>query len=135
MPQARRTLTAHRKNELHPQRVDELMVELGEVAGHHLVLLSLEVYPDWADLRYARRETPGAAPLPRRVPRPSDWSIDVDGEPATVVDAVGRGDRAFSNGEVRVRPAPGPGSSVTVRVHLHPSRAPLATTFSLPERE
>ena len=99
---------------MHPLRVDELMVELGEVAGHHLVLLSLEVYPDWADLRYARRETPGAPPLPRRVPRAADWQVDVDGTPATVVDAVGRGDRAFSNGEVRLRPVPDPGSTLSL---------------------
>lgn len=107
------------------------MVDLGVAAGHRLVLLSLEVHADWADLRFARTETPGAPPLPRRVPRPDDWAVEVDGVPATVVDAVGRGDRAFSNGEVRLRPPPPPGASMAVRTTLG-SAPPLAATFRLP---
>lgn len=119
---------------MHPLRVDELLIDLGNAAGHHLVALSLEVYDDVADLRYARRETPGAAPLPRRVPRPEDWSVAIDGVPATVVDAVGRGDRTFSNGEVRIRPAPPPGAVLEVAAVLHPGHPALRATVPLPER-
>ena len=115
-----------------PRRVVELMADMGTAAGHRLVLLSLEVYPDWADLRFARIETPGAPPLPRRIPRPEDWRILLDGEPAEIVDAVGRGDRAFSNGEVRLRPAPRAGTSMEVTVILAPGSAAMQTTVLCP---
>ncbi len=115
-----------------PRRVLELLVDMGSAAGHRLVLLSLEVYPDWADLRFARIETPGAAPLPRRIPRPQDWQILLDGEVATIDDAVGRGDRAFSNGEVRLRPAPRPGTHVDVTVTLSPGSPALRVAIDLP---
>lgn len=98
-----------------------------------MVLLSLEVYPEWADLRFARMETPGAPPLARRVPRPDDWSIRIDDVQARVVDAVGRGDRTFSNGEVRLQPPPSPGGRVDVTVSLAPGQPALTATFVLPD--
>lgn len=115
-----------------PQRVVELLTDMGTGSGHRLVLLSLEVYPDWADLRFARIETPGAAPLPRRIPRPEAWDIRVDGTPAEIVDAVGRGDRAFSNGEVRLRPAPRPGAHIEVSVRLAPGTDHLSAAIVVP---
>jgi hypothetical protein len=42
-----------------------------------------------------------------------------------VWDAVGRGDRDFSNGEVRLRPAPAVGATVEVRVDLLPGQGAL----------
>jgi hypothetical protein len=113
-----------------PDRVVPLLVDLGEVAGHRLTLLSLEVWPAFADLRYARVDADADRPLPRRVPPPDAWSITIDGTPAEVWDAVGRGDRAFSNGEVRLRPAPAPGATVAVRVELLPGAAPLTGTVT-----
>ena len=113
-----------------PDRVVPLLAELGEVAGHRLTLLSLEVWPGFADLRYARVSVGAERPLPRRVPPPGAWAITVDGTPADVWDAVGRGDRAFSNGEVRLRPAPPPGSRVEVSVDLLPGEAALTGTVT-----
>jgi hypothetical protein len=115
-----------------PVRVDPLLQQLGTAGGHRLVLLSLEVHEDWADLRFARSETPGAPPLPRRVPHARAWTILVDGVPATVVDAVGRGDRAFSNGEVRLRPPPPAGARLAVTVQLAADEPALAAEFDLP---
>ncbi len=115
-----------------PVRVDPLLWPMGTAGGHRLVLLSLEVYADWADLRFARSETPGAAPLPRRVPHAQAWTISIDGIPATIEDAVGRGGRAFSNGEVRLRPPPPPGARLQVAVHLAPGEPALAATIALP---
>lgn len=127
-------MTATREHTVPPVRVDEIMADLGVAAGHRLVALSLEVHDDFADLRYARSETPGAPPLPRRVPHQRDWQVVVDGTPATIVDAVGRGDRAFSNGEVRLTPPPPPGATIDVRVSLHAGHDPLTATFVLPPR-
>lgn len=110
-----------------PERVVPLLTELGEVAGHRLTLLSLEVWPAFADLRFARVAAGAARPLPRRVPPPAAWTITVDGADAEVWDAVGRGDRDFSNGEVRLRPAPQPGAEVGVRVELLPGDALTGT--------
>jgi hypothetical protein len=114
----------------HPVRVVPLLAELGEVGGHRLTLLSLEVWPDFADLRFARVSTGGGRPLPRRVPPSGAWTVTVAGAPAEVWDAVGRGDRDFSNGEVRLRPAPGPGDVVEVSVDLLPGSPPLTGTVS-----
>ena len=105
-----------------PAAVRPLLVDVGEAAGHRLILLSLEDWGAWADLRFARIATPGAAPLARRIPLATDWSVTVDGAPAEILDVAGRGDRGFSNGEVRIRPAPQPGS----RLHLQAMLAPGA---------
>lgn len=115
---------------MQPVRVDELMTDLGRVDGHRLVLLSLEVYDDWADLRFARIDEQANRPLPRRVPASTEWLLDVDGVPATVVDAVGRGDRAFSNGEVRFRPPPASGAKLRVAVRLREDDEPLVGTVT-----
>lgn len=111
---------------MQPERVTELVADLGAVDGHRLVLLSLEVYDDWADLRFARIDDGAPRPLARRVPNADAWTITrADGTAVEVVDAVGRGDRAFSNGEVRLRPAPPAGTELHVAVTLVPGRDPL----------
>ena len=69
-------------------------------------------------------------PLPRRVPPPGAWGIAIDGVDADVWDAVGRGDRDFSNGEVRFQPAPTPGAEVTVTVELLAGPPPLTGTVT-----
>lgn len=95
-----------------PRAVRPLLLEVGEAAGHRLLLLAIEDWGAWADLRFARIATPGAAPLARRIPLASDWQVRIDGAAAEVVDVAGRGDRSFSNGEVRIRPAPEPGATL-----------------------
>ncbi len=115
---------------MQPERVTELVADLGAVDGHRLVLLSLEVYDDWADLRFARIDDGAPRPLARRVPNADAWTITrADGTAVEVVDAVGRGDRAFSNGEVRLRPAPPAGTELHVAVTLVPGRDPLTATI------
>jgi hypothetical protein len=114
---------------IRPDRVVPLLADLGAVAGHRLTLLSLEVWPGFADLRFAR-VSEGGGPLSRRVPPPDAWRITVDGEPAEVWDAVGRGDRDFSNGEVRLRPAPAPGARVDVAVVLTGGQPALTGTVT-----
>jgi hypothetical protein len=108
-----------------PLRVVPLLTVLGSAAGHRIVLLSLEVWPGWADLRFARMDLGAARPLPRRVPPAGAWSVTASGTPLEVMDAVGRGDRSFSNGEVRIRPAPAPGTPLQVRVEVLPGTPPL----------
>jgi hypothetical protein len=110
-----------------PIRVVPLLADLGEVEGHRLVLLSLEVWDGWADLRFARIDVGADRPLPRRVPPAGSWQLRVDGAPVEVLDAVGRGDRAFSNGEVRLRPAPAAGAALLVQVEVV-SGAPALST-------
>lgn len=112
-----------------PVRVDPLMQDLGAVQGHRVVLLSLEVYDTWADLRFARIDEPGAAPLPRRVPPTDAWQVRADGQPLVVEDAVGRGDRSFSNGEVRLTPPPADGVRLEVAVTVLPGTDPLSATI------
>ena len=107
--------------------------ELGEAAGHRLMLLSLECWEGWADLRFARIDTGAGQRLTRRVPPAGQWRITADRAPLSVHDAVGRGDRAFSNGEVRLVPAPPPGSLLEVSVVLVEGSAPLSATVRLPE--
>lgn len=108
-----------------PARVDPLMADLGAVEGHRVVLLSLEVYDTWADLRFARIDDGASRPLARRVPPAEAWTVRVDDESLTVVDAVGRGDRAFSNGEVRLSPPPPPRTPLDVAVTVVPGAPPL----------
>jgi len=103
-----------------PVAVRPLTVEVGEAVGHRLVLLSIEDWGPWADLRFGRIATPGAPPLARRIPLATDWQVWIDGVLAEVLDVAGRGDRAFSNGEVRIRPAPAAGSRLRLRALLAP---------------
>ena len=113
-----------------PVRVDPLMADLGTVEGHRIVLLALEVYDTWADLRFARIDEPGAAPLPRRVPPTEAWTVRTAGGALTIEDAVGRGDRAFSNGEVRVTPPPPVGETLQVAVTVRPGTSPLTASVA-----
>ena len=103
-----------------PVAVRALLTDVGEAAGHRLVLLSIEDWGAWADLRFGRIATPGARPLARRIPLATDWSVSIDGRPAEVLDVAGRGDRGFSNGEVRLRPARQPGSRLRLKAQLAP---------------
>jgi hypothetical protein len=103
-----------------PVAVRALVADVGTVAGHRVVLLALEDWGAWADLRFARIALPGAPPLARRIPLAADWQVTADGAPLEVVDVAGRGDRGFSNGEVRLRPAPAPGSELVVRARFAP---------------
>jgi hypothetical protein len=114
-----------------PRRVVPLLADLGSAGGHRLFLLSLEVWDGWADLRFARIDEGADRPLPRRVPPAGAWSLAVDGRTVEVLDAVGRGDRAFSNGEVRFRPAPEEGAALHVRVEMTPGAPALEATLQL----
>jgi hypothetical protein len=114
-----------------PVAVRPLLAEVGEAAGHRLLLLSIEDWGPWADLRFARLATPGAPPLARRIPLATDWRVWIDGAQAEVVDVAGRGDRSFSNGEVRIRPAPAAGSLLRVDALLAPG-ATVATELTVP---
>jgi hypothetical protein len=114
-----------------PVGVRALLVDAGEAAGHRLHLLSLEDWGVWADLRFARIAGPGAPPLARRIPLATDWHIEVDGVRVEVIDVAGRGDRSFSNGEVRLRPAPPAGSTLRLRAELAPG-AWIDTEVTLP---
>lgn len=108
-----------------PVRVDPLMVDLGTVEGHRVVLLSLEVYEAWADLRFARIAEAPTRPLPRRVPPAEAWTVRTGDRALAVLDAVGRGDRDFSNGEVRLAPPPPPGAALDVAVTVLAGAPPL----------
>ena len=124
------------KPHLHADQVDPVAVrpltlEAGRAAGHRLLLLSIEDWGSWADLRFGRLATPGAAPLARRIPLAADWQLWIDGEAAEVLDVAGRGDRAFSNGEVRFRPAPAAGSRMRLRAVLAPGAA-VEIDFEVP---
>ena len=115
-----------------PTAVLPLCRELGSVAGQLVMLLSLEVWEGWADLRFARIDVGATRPLPRRVPPATAWEISADGRPLTVVDAVGRGDRAFSNGEVRLQPAPALDATLTISVEVVPGAPALRVEVPLP---
>jgi hypothetical protein len=115
-----------------PLGVFPLGTDLGSAGGHRVVLLSLELWSGWADLRFARIDAGAPRPLPRRVPPASAWRIRVDGAEVEVLDAVGRGDRAFSNGEVRLRPVPRGGSTLSVEVEVVPGLPPLRGEVTLP---
>ncbi len=116
-----------------PRRVVPLMADVGLVAGHRLVLLSLEVYADWMDLRFARIGEDGSRPLPRRVPPPGAWSVTGESTAYVVADAVGRGDRGFSNGEVRLTPSVGDrGDTLTITAVLLDGEPAVSTTVTVP---
>lgn len=116
-----------------PVAVVPLDVDLGESAGHRLRLLSLELWRGWADLRFARIDGGTGRRLTRRVPPADAWSATADGRPLQVLDAVGRGDRSFSNGEVRLRPPPRPGQQLTITVTVVPGSEPLTAQVRVPE--
>jgi len=114
-----------------PGGVVAIGVELGTAAGHRLTLLSLERWQGWADLRFARVDIAGQQRLARRVPPKEAWTVRVDGEEIEVFDAVGRGDRWFSNGEVRIVPTPAVGARIDVEVELATDTEPLRGSFTL----
>ena len=114
-----------------PRAVRALLLDAGEVGGHRVTLLSLEDWGTWADLRFARVAGPGAPPLPRRIPLATEWEVTADGVALEVVDVTGRGDRASSTGEVRLRPAPDAGAEVRVRARFAPG-AEATATFVVP---
>lgn len=119
-------------------RVLPVATTIGEAGGHRVDLLGVEVWDGWWDLRFARvAVTPDAPPLPRRVPPDRCWEVVDDlGNAYEVVDAVGRGDRTFSNGEVRLRPTLAAGArSITVVVDLGapgPQSSTIRYTVPLP---
>ncbi len=114
-----------------PRGVVPLGIDLGVVAGQRVVLLSLEVWEGWADLRFARVDVGATQRLTRRVPPVEAWSVTADGEPLQIFDAVGRGDRTFSNGEVRLVPAPALDAALRVTVEVVPGQPPLTTGVTL----
>ncbi|MFT5563641.1 MAG: hypothetical protein ACI970_000354 [Myxococcota bacterium] len=104
-----------------PVRVVPLDLDAGVVAGHRLWVRSIECWGGWMDVRVARVDETGERPLPRRLPPPGAWQAWLDGEPLTVADAVGRGDRRFSDGELRLRPGlPTLGGTLTLTAELLP---------------
>jgi hypothetical protein len=115
-----------------PRGVVPLGIDVGTVAGQRLVLLSLERWDGWADLRFARIDVGATARLTRRVPPPGAWRITVEDRDLEVFDAVGRGDRTFSNGEVRLVPSPPDGATLTVEVTVVPGTPPLEASVTLP---
>ncbi|MEX0952282.1 MAG: hypothetical protein WDZ26_00460, partial [Nitriliruptoraceae bacterium] len=116
---------------LHSLGVVPLDVDLGVVAGHRVLLLSLERWDGWADLRFARIDEQQVHRLTRRVPPADAWHVVVDGSPVRVHDAVGRGDRTFSNGEVRLSPWPADARHLDVTVEVAPGHGPLHASFDL----
>jgi len=114
-----------------PKGVVPLGIDLGAVAGQRMVLLSLEVWDGWADLRFARVDVGATQRLTRRVPPADAWTITADGQALEIFDAVGRGDRTFSNGEVRLVPAPALDATLEVRVEVVPGQPALSTGVTL----
>lgn len=115
-----------------PRQVLPLLLDLGQAAGHRLMLLSLEIWDGWTDLRFARVDVGGGRPLKRRVPPAEAWSVWIDDEPVGVFDAVGRGERAFSNGEVRLTRVPRSGQTLRVEVALTADADPLRGSIAVP---
>jgi len=114
-----------------PRGVEPLGIDLGSSDGQRVLLLSLERWDGWADLRFARVDVGSTRRLTRRVPPAEAWSATADGIPLEVFDAVGRGDRLFSNGEVRLVPAPAPGSTLRIQVTVVPDSPPLTGEVTL----
>lgn len=116
-----------------PHRVVPLVLDMGTVAGHRLVLLSLEVYDAWTDLRFARIDIATERPLPRRIPPAAAWQVTGPDGPIEVLDAVGRGDRAFSNGEVRLAASvPDAAHTLTVVVEVLADEPALTIEVDVP---
>lgn len=105
-----------------------LHTSLGRYDGHELLLMSVELWDGFSDLRFARIDHTGSLRLTRRVPPAANWQIHVNDTPVTVFDAVGRGDRSFSNGEVRIVPPVKHGDVLTVTVTLTEGAPPLTAT-------
>lgn len=119
-----------------PHRVVPLLADLGTAGGHRLVLLSAEVYDTWTDLRFARIDVAGERPLPRRVPPVEAWQVTGPTGAVRVLDAVGRGDRGFSNGEVRLADAlPDTAHRLTVTVALAPGEPELTAEIEVPAHD
>ena len=106
-----------------PRRVVPLDVDAGSVAGHRLWFRAIEDWGGWMDVRFARVDEEGGQPLPRRFPPPGAWQAWLDGDELEVADAVGRGDRRFSDGELRLRPGlPDGPCTLTIIAELLPDR-------------
>ena len=114
-----------------PRTVVPLGIDMGAVAGQQLVLLSIELWRGWADLRFARIDVGATQRLTRRVPQADAWTVTKDGQPLEVFDAVGRGDRTFSNGEVRLVPEPAAGDTLRVEVTVVPGEPPLTVDVTV----
>jgi hypothetical protein len=114
-----------------PRGVVPLEVDLGVAGGHRLVLLSLERWDGWADLRFARIDVGAEGRLARRFPPAEAWAVLADGQELEIFDAVGRGDRRFSNGEVRLVPCPAEGARLQVAVQVAPGTEPLSADVPL----
>ncbi len=115
-----------------PRQVLPLLLDLGSCGGHRMVLLGLEVWDGWADLRFARFDAGGGRPLKRRVPPAEAWSVWFDDDAIEVFDAVGRGERAFSNGEVRLTRVPRGGQTLRIEVTLIAEDDPLRGSITVP---
>lgn len=111
-----------------------LDVSFGLCDGHELRLLSVELWDGFSDLRFARVDHTGELRLTRRVPPANLWSCQVNGTDVTVFDAVGRGDRSFSNGELRLIPPLKPGDELTVTVALYDGAPPRSLTVPVAVR-
>jgi len=115
-----------------PRGVIPLGWDLGVAGGHRLLLLALERWDGWADLRFARLDLGSGRRLTRRVPPADAWTVHADDLEVQVFDAVGRGDRWFSNGEVRLVPPPPPRARLRVAVRLASDLPPLSVEVPLP---
>lgn len=116
-----------------PRRVVALDVDAGSVAGHRLWFRSIEDWGGWMDVRIARVDELGHRPLPRRLPPPDAWQAWLDGEELTIADAVGRGDRRFSDGELRLRPGlPAEACTLTITAAMLPGEV-LRVDLRVPE--
>lgn len=116
-----------------PTRVIPLVYRAGQVAGQRLIFISLEIWDEWFDLRFTRIAAAGAAAVPRRVPPAEAWSAADDaGTTYQVVDAVGRGDRELSIGEVRFSPTlSAAATQLGIRVGVTPEEPPLTVVLDV----
>ncbi|MDX1620446.1 MAG: hypothetical protein R3320_05615 [Nitriliruptorales bacterium] len=119
-----------------PRRIVPLLTELGEVSGHRFILMSLEDWGDWCDLRFARVGIDAGTTLPRRIPPAHSWRVWTEDGDLTVEDAVGRGDRDMSIGEVRLRPGlPHDPVRIHIEVEVLKGVEPLRTYIDVPAPE